>query len=136
MRSCLSSFFSSLGTVDKWGGERLSSAWVGKQLEGGGAPSRPMGQRPMSPAQSFLHCGWRSPSELISLHHTHCPPFFLPPGCVALGTRPEKAGLLLLSLTQFLRSKGLGTLRLSSIVERALELVSASLDSGPSPGTV
>lgn len=39
------SFFSSLGVVDKWGGEGLSGAWIGKQLVGGGAPSRPVGQQ-------------------------------------------------------------------------------------------
>lgn len=31
MHSSLSFFFSSLGIIDKWGGESLSGAWVGKQ---------------------------------------------------------------------------------------------------------
>ena len=60
----------------------------------GGAPSSPVGWW-LAPGLQLCHRGWRSPSELITLHHTHCPPLSLPPQAARrLGTRPGKAGLL------------------------------------------
>lgn len=106
LHSCLSSFFSSLGSnkveeglLARGLGERLNTAWVGKQLWGGGgdrgsAPSSPVGWW-LAPGLQLCHRVWRNPSELITLHHTHCPPLSLPPQAARhLGTRPGRAGLL------------------------------------------